>query len=635
MSPSLSDRHFENDQGSTDEPRRCTSDRERRGPVADVINQHVSRLAMYQPFDTQFAQLYAEYVDTQKSNELSTSALGFVASVVDEPLTRMIVLTGDAGHGKTHLCGQLIARHAGTDIVIRTVLAENCTGKTPVANLPSGRPLRVIKDLSEMTPEEALERLGDCYSAIGSVTVVCANEGRLRQVLALRSARLEDQAAVVAIGESLNSVLQTGSTTTDGSVHVVDLNHQSVAAPGGKSLVQQIFRNWVDDQRKWSTCDQCPDRERCPIFENRKLLVDPVRSPSRRAGFETLLRVAEQTGHVVTIRELLVFAAHALTGGLRCEDVHRKAQRSSKDTWQANHLFHQAAFGDLLKEGDRNRLRVFRAMRLLDPGARALRPVDDALVGEEDLAGARFVPPGFVESRPVPKNHAQRQKDSEFERTRFRYLRRVSYFDADESANGHASSVTFAERLGLRHYDHFEGLFASGLPPAQRIRQRDLVLRGLEAVQGVRGHSGAGAFVIVDPAFSTSRSGASVVSVKLPVATVELLSQTQWWTKQGHSPNLAQAVDWVDRRVFVVLRGAHTTRTTTVALDCRQFEFVCRASKGLSSSAFFQADIRRMMAQLAEATENAPQDFTITVLVDGRPANLVIDVGDIIEVTVG
>ncbi len=588
---------------------------------------------MYQPFDTQFAQLYAEYVDTQKSNELSTSALGFVSSIVDEQATRMIVLTGDAGHGKTHLCGQLIGRHAESSGSVRSVLASSCDGLSDVATLPSGRSLRVIKDLSEMTPAEALERLGNCHSSDSCVTVVCANEGRLRQVLALRSERPQDHAAAESIGRSLDSVLRTGSTTTDGTVHVVDLNHQSVAAPGGRSLVQQIFRNWIDDQRKWSSCEQCPDRERCPILENRRLLSEPEHSASRRAGFETLLRVAEQTGHVITIRELLVFMAHSVTGGLRCEDVHRQAQRTTKDSWQAAHLFHQAAFGDLLKEGDRSRLRVFRAMRLLDPGARAIRPVDDSLVGSEDLNGTRFAPQGFVESRPVPRNHSQRQKDSDFERSRFRFLRRVSYFDAQAPDTG--TAVSFAERLGLRHYDHFEALFATGLAPAQRIRQRDLVLRGLEAVQGVRGHSSAGAFVIVDPAFSTSRSAASVVSVKLPVATVELLSQTQWWMKQGHSPNLAEAVDWVDRRVFVVLRGSSAANTTTVALDCRQFEFVCRASKGLSSSAFFQADIRRMMAQLATATVDAPEDFTITVLVDGRPANLVIDVGDIIEVTVG
>jgi hypothetical protein len=37
------------------------------------------------------------------------------------------------------------------------------------------------------------------------------------------------------------------------------------------------------------------------------------------------------------------------------------------------------------------------------------------------------------------------------------------------------------------------------------------------------------------------------------------------------------------------------------------------------------------MAQLASTTENAPQDFKITVLVNGRLTSLVIDVGNIIE----
>ena len=218
---------------------------------------------MYQPFDSQFAQLYAEYVDTQPSDELSTRALSFVESVVDEPATRLVVLTGDAGHGKTHLCGQLITHFAPGSGTVRTVLAEMCTGQHRVATLPSGRGLRVIKDLSELTPSEAIERLAACLSDEGAVAVVCANEGRLRQILA--EAAMAGHHDLSSIQRSVEKVLQTGSTTENGKVHVVDLNHQSVAATAGKSLVQQVFKNWVDDQRKWSTCGQCPHQARCPI----------------------------------------------------------------------------------------------------------------------------------------------------------------------------------------------------------------------------------------------------------------------------------------------------------------------------------------------------------------------------------
>ena len=76
--------------------------------MAFQLNQHVERLAAYQPFDASFGQLYAEYVDTRQSDQLETRAFDFVSEIIHDPNVRVVVLTGDAGHGKTHLCGRLI-----------------------------------------------------------------------------------------------------------------------------------------------------------------------------------------------------------------------------------------------------------------------------------------------------------------------------------------------------------------------------------------------------------------------------------------------------------------------------------------------------------------------------------------------
>jgi len=120
--------------------------------------------------------------------------------------------------------------------------------------------------------------------------------------------------------------------------------------------------------------------------------------------------------------------------------------------------------------------------------------------------------------------------------------------------------------------------------------------------------------------------------------TVRLLSQNDWWEAQTRwPPNLADAVDWIDRRVFVLLsegnNGPDNTGPSAVDLNCRQFEFVCRASQGLTSRSFFQADIRRIMAQLADLADGAVATEEITVLLNGRTSQLVIDVGDIIQAT--
>jgi hypothetical protein len=105
-----------------------------------------------------------------------------------------------------------------------------------------------------------------------------------------------------------------------------------------------------------------------------------------------------------------------------------------------------------------------------------------------------------------------------------------------------------------------------------------------------------------------------------------------WWARQAYVPDLDKAVDWTDRRVFVAMPDSQGN-LREIELDCRQFEMVCRAAKGLMSRAFFQADIRRIASQLGVMAANAARSEEITVLLRGRPTRLVIDVGDVILAT--
>ena len=139
---------------------------------------------------------------------------------------------------------------------------------------------------------------------------------------------------------------------------------------------------------------------------------------------------------------------------------------------------------------------------------------------------------------------------------------------------------------------------------------------------------------------SSHRGAAAVVARKITLGSIKLLSQNEWWALQGGiSPNLDKAVDWIDRRIYVLDSTPGGTSSSgngplAIDLDCRQFEFVCRAAQGLTSRSFFQADIRRIMAQLADLAEGAPATDEITVLLNGRSAQLVIHVGNVIQATV-
>jgi hypothetical protein len=595
------------------------------------INLHVERLGAYQPFDAVSSQLYAEYVKTEKSDHLQTQALRFVQGRLDEPEIQLVVLTGDAGHGKTHLCGQLLS---GLDESITDpseYLKGYGSGKQRVLVLPDGRDLFIIKDLSEHDDETGARLLEASLSSSDRITLVCANEGKLRKVLgrAAESAR--------PLREALNGVLESGQTSQEGgNVHVVDLNHQSIAAKDGDSLAKQALSNWAVDRRKWTTCESCDARDSCPIYENHRLLsADDSFGRSRRAGVETLLRLIEETGHVVTIRELLVFIAYGITGGLRCKDVHEQV-RIQKSNWQGEYLFHQVMFATQLTSAELNQFRVFRAASMLDPANRAIRPVDDALaMGSSEDSDHRYQP-AELDADETPKNARQIQDVAKRHRNAYAFLRRQDYFECNNSAD--TVQVSFTERLGLRFYDDFEKVLEADVPKTELVPTRDKLLSGIEAIQGVRRHRTAGQFFVVDPAFSSHRGAAAVISQIMASGKIELISQSRWWElKSERGPNLHQAIDWLDRRVFVLLDDGEAPgeqrKPIALELDCRQFEFVCRSAEGLTNRAFYQADIRRVMAKLADMAQPPSASGTIAVLFAGRPINLVIDTGDVIQVT--
>src|SRR5690349_12933280 len=77
--------------------------------MALEVNQHVARLRGFQPFQTDSAELVYEHTDPTERH-FETASLNFLADLVERPEVRLVVLTGDAGHGKTSICARLLER---------------------------------------------------------------------------------------------------------------------------------------------------------------------------------------------------------------------------------------------------------------------------------------------------------------------------------------------------------------------------------------------------------------------------------------------------------------------------------------------------------------------------------------------
>ena len=154
-------------------------------------NPTVDRLNRYLPFDPGHDQIYEESASSFESFSIETKAFDYLKRAV--PGARAIVLTGDAGHGKTHLCRRLIESFclsegldkADREDQSRDIINNRCNGREQIsANFEGSRTyfeyLRIFpSSLSKSLRNHSKKRL----MTKNQITIVCANEGRLRAAL--------------------------------------------------------------------------------------------------------------------------------------------------------------------------------------------------------------------------------------------------------------------------------------------------------------------------------------------------------------------------------------------------------------------------------------------------------------------
>ncbi len=592
------------------------------------VNKHVERIRGYQPFDADTSEMIYEQQADCTQSLFPVVTLTYLREVIERPTTKTIVLTGDAGHGKTSLCASLLTKlrtdaepvtpEAARKAVFRE-LSDAGDARRPIGRTRSGRPLYIIRDLSELSVSKGADTLVKLLDPPDEgVAIICANEGQLRKCAA------EDGSgrAKILVTTLAEGIMRGQVSDPDGTVTVINLNYQSVAAdsPNG-GLISWVLKQWTV-QPRWKPCETCDARKVCPILANRNELCDPTRGPQRRAAIRDVFAAAERTGAVVTTRQALSVTSYMLTGGLSCEDVHARYQRShSNRLWQAPHLYHQALFGDRLTQQQRHLVPAFFALRKLDPGRVSRRQVDDRL--DPDTAGD-FPPADASSYLQKVRTSRDVQKQAEQLRGLYTFLRRADFFNCDDDKDRFA-------RMGLEAGDDFVSVQDKNRDMAD-TRVRDRFLKGLEAVQGIHRAGSNPDFFILDPAFFTHRARAAVISRRVPSKGVEVVDQVTQWQREGRTeitPEMRKAVEWLNRAIYIRIPAvAPDHDAVSVEADLLRFEMLTRWAAGLRSEVQHEAEIRGLSGSLADLADSSNKDDDIQVLVGNVMRKLMIDVGD-------
>ena len=602
-----------------------------------TVNSVVEKMNGYLPFDANHSNIYEEYQTADNAIELRTVALKYLSSLYSSGAT-IAILTGDAGHGKTHVCRKFLQETCGySETDARLLILNDCDGSTIIEDKTRSdrRALKIYKDLSELSESDSVEALKAACSEDNCLTIICVNEGKLRAVLAAG----HDTAECQAIDKELNTHFNAGVTSSTGQIHIVNLNFQSVAATNGdsKSLISQAIKSWMDG-RKWTACNNCSVQENCPIFHNFKLLGEahPSTDNNRINRIEQLLAATEQLGEVITIREMLMLVSYIVTGGLSCADVHK---RKNKIGWQNEYAFYNLLFKapSSLSSEALKAISILNKLSKLDPGLVSDRIIDESLLNSLGLFAENQLDLKFYysqsESKLVdaangvdeiignPESKKDRQLETELTIKIVRALRRRAYFEAKFEEIGATG------QLGFQYGQQFHELLLNRLKGSHLIKVKRRIINGLHTIQGIANNIHSTALHLVDPAFGGSTQHAAIISRTIQAGEIKLVPMREKWQSENDSEQnpIYSSVDWIDRYVCLRIKDVEGN-PRDFPLDLFIFNTICVAADGFVSENFFTHDLRRVKNYLATLCVNDPaQQSEIKVIVDGMIRSVSID----------
>jgi hypothetical protein len=599
------------------------------------INKHVDRLHRYLPFSPSHDQIYEEYQSSSDSLELNTKAFEYLENAVKND-AKLIILTGDAGHGKTHLCRRLLESNFNyTQEEARKVINTKCDGNDILTGSPDQKPLRIYKDFSEMTVEIASSQIKRALDNNEITTVICANEGRLRAVLEYS----KDHSRSLELLERFTESFKDGLASKDGHTHIINLNYQSIASTNDKSLVSMALKSWVSGNR-WKVCMDCQNKELCPIYSNRnELTVSEHKSEIRRSRIDLLFATAERLGYVVTIREILMALSYMLTGGLNCSDVHKLCNNRKKG-WQNKYAFYNSIFNPP-KEINRDKLKkipILNCFRQLDPGKRAMRDVDEKLINEQGVFSENLIDLSFTyrgqgkeltidaangidEIIGNSKSKKELKSESKLVENLVRSLRR-KYFFEDKNNNTMI-------KLGFEFGGGFLDILDKDLHPTEVISIKNKLVSGLHTIQGLQTSVKEATLHVVDPSFSNAVSHAAIIAKSIPIKFIKLIPMKDVWNSSNGDSLWAvnKTVDWLDRHIILRVETQNNDKVD-FPLNLMVFDCIVRASSGYVAEEFYSYDLRRIKTFLGSLTRNQKsEDENISLFIKGKMHSVSIDNG--------
>lgn len=340
-------------------------------------NSFVMYLDQFNTLSPNHAKIYDEYM-----LENDTVAYEFrVETAVEKTIIQRlesnpghVILTGNAGDGKTRLC-RTIYNHFSIEGRLESWPSEGIVE----CSFDKGR-LRIVKDLSELRDDVIERELLRMQSLIEENTehiyyVIAANEGKLTKFLSQHSSLDVLARDVRRRFESYHH-----NTATLAIYNLLDVT--------SSVYLEKVLDEWTKEEN-WESCKACPRQKRCIIHLNHTRMKQPVVKNRMVEQYRMLDFLAIH----LTMRELLIHMSYVFTGGYTCIDVLEANYQQIEQ--QIEKVYYQNFFGVGVSEGAFSEIKAFEVFVYQDPGKQADGEIDDFILngdisGDEELEQAHL-----------------------------------------------------------------------------------------------------------------------------------------------------------------------------------------------------------------------------------------------------
>jgi len=246
----------------------------------------------------------------------------------------IIVLSGHAGDGKSTIALDVLKRLKGLG-VDQTLSAAPKPIETETFN---GRPISILKDMSEHQPKERIARFNDALKTGSGSWLIVTNTGPLLNTLKDLRVGLEEH-ILELLDRPISAVLDDERHRIDGfekAIFVANLSKVDNVEMAVRVLEKMATH------AAWESCQGCIAKQSCPIRNN---IATINGAPELKHRVSWMYRLLTSYERRLTMRQMSAHIAFSITGGTECTSVMGLVDQLGAEPLLRQGLFSELFFG--------------------------------------------------------------------------------------------------------------------------------------------------------------------------------------------------------------------------------------------------------------------------------------------------